>query len=401
MSKLNVKKIAAWKGPGLLGDGGNLYLSGDGGSRKSWLFIYQSPVTKKQRSMGMGPADDVSLAEARDKATAARALLRNGLDPIEERKAEAERQKAAARTIPTFGSFADQYIIDHQPSWKNEKHRAQWVSTLRDHAAPLRAKLVNEITTEDVLGVLQPLWQATPETAARLRGRIEAILDSAKSKGLRNGENPARWRGHLAHILPKPRKLVRGHHRALPYEQIPAFMARLREDKDIGARLLEFTILTLARSNEARGCVWPELDLEKAAWTVPGKRMKAGREHRVPLCDRAIEIVRGLQGLDPALVFPGRLGKAFCENAMAKVIDRLGYGAVATAHGMRATFRTWVQDCTSFPGDLAEAALAHVIRDKTEAAYARGELFEKRRKLMTAWEAYCRGSQVIHLAARA
>jgi integrase len=407
MSKLNVKKIAAWKGPGLLSDGGNLYLTGDGAGRKSWLFVFLSPVTKKQRSMGLGPAGafGVSLAEARDKATAARALLRNGLDPIDARKAEQESQRAAARKIPTFGALADQYVTDHRSSWKNPKHIAQWTMTLTVHAAPLRAKPVNEITTEDVLATLKPLWSTVPETAKRLRGRIENVLDAAKVAGHRSGENPAAWRGHLAHLLPKGKKLVHGHFRALPFRQMPDFMEALRKRGDVGARLLEFTILCAARSGEARGAAWPEFDLKERVWTVPGSRMKAGRPHSVPLSERALEILALMQTLKVDgcdLVFPSLANKPYSDMAMTKTLRNMGYAAAATTHGFRSSFKDWCNEATSYANELSERALAHVISNQAEAAYSRSDLLAKRREMMEAWSRFCRGgADVIQLTQRA
>lgn len=407
MTKLNVKKVQAWKGPGLIGDGGNLYLSSDGEGRKSWLFIYKSPVMGRQRSMGLGAASafGVSLADARDKAAIARKSLRAGIDPIDERDAEAERQKAAARKVPTFGEFADQYIADHTPTWRNPKHVAQWTMTLTTHAAALRSMPINEITTENVLAVLNPLWQSIPETARRLRGRIENVLDAAKVLGHRAGENPAAWRGHLAHLLPKRTKLSRGHFRSLPWRDVPAFMAALRERGDIGARLLEFTILCASRSGEARGAAWSEFDLAERVWTIPATRMKAGRPHNVPLSDRVFEILSHMQTLKVEgcdLVFPNRVSKPYSDPAMTKTLHNMGYAKLATVHGFRSSFKDWANEATTFANELSERALAHVISNQAEAAYSRSDLLAKRRDMMEAWARHCAGgAQVIKLAQRA
>lgn len=401
MTKLNVKKIAAWKGPGLLSDGGNLYLTGDGANRKSWVFIYQSPVTKKQRTMGLGAATEVSLAEARERATTERAQLRKGLDPIDERDAELARHAANVRKVPTFGELADQYVEDRRSTWKSEKHIAQWKMTLTEHAAPLRCKTASQITTEDVLAVLKPLWSTVPETAKRLRGRIENVLDAAKVAGHRSGENPAAWRGHLAHLLPKRAKLVHGHFRALPWRDVPAFMTLLRLRGDVGARLLEFVILTASRSGEARGARWSEMNLADHSWIIPAARMKAAREHRVPLSGPAIEILEFMQPLkvgDSDLVFPNRVGKPYCDMSMTKTIRTMGYAPRATCHGFRSSFKDWANEATSYANELSERALAHAIGNQAEAAYSRSDLLVKRREMMEVWARYCAGgTQVVTL----
>lgn len=398
LHKLTPKQVAAASEPGRVSDGGGLYLSISPDGRKRWVFMYA--LKGKQRELGLGSAlkEGVTLAKAREAAGAARRLLQAGSDPIEVKRAS--KRATAPQVVPSFGTFADEYIKTMRPAWHNERHAAQWETTLKTHAAPIRGKLVNEIDTEGVLSVLQPIWSKIPETAQRLRGRIELILDAAKSKGHRDGENPARWRGHLAHLLPKRQKLTRGHHRSLPYEQIPEFMKALRAETCIMARLVEFAILTGARSNEVRGCSWDELDLAKSVWTVPPSRMKAKREHRVPLCNRALEIIEELARVrEGNLVFPSPRGNKYSDMAAGQLLKRMGYGQQATLHGFRASFRTWASDTTAFPHDICEAALAHVIRDQTVAAYQRGDLLERRRKLMVAWENYCqRGDNVVHIA---
>jgi integrase len=277
-----------------------------------------------------------------------------------------------------------------RPSWRNSKHAAQWEMTLRSYAGPLRRLPVDTITTEDVLSVLKPLWIEKPETASRLRGRIERVLDAAKAQGLRTGENPARWRGHLDQLLPKRQRLTRGHHAAMNYAEVPTFMGDLRARQATAALALEFTVLTAARSGEVLRARWEEFDLDRAVWTIPANRMKAGREHRVPLSKRALKIVQAMdddRGND--FVFGGqKAGKPLSVMALDMVLRRMNVEA-ATVHGFRSAFRDWAAECTSFSNEVCEAALAHVIGNKAEAAYRRGDLFEKRRKLMDAWAVYC------------
>jgi integrase len=276
-----------------------------------------------------------------------------------------------------------------RPSWRNGKHAAQWEMTLREYAAPLRRLPADKITTDDVLSVLKPLWNEKPETASRLRGRIERVLDAAKAQGLRSGENPARWRGHLDDLLAKRQRLTRGHHPAMPYADVSAFMATLRKREGIAALALEFGILTAARSGEVIGARWVEFDLDGAVWTVPAARMKAGKEHRIPLAPRALKIVKDIVGLSGEFVFPGgKPGRPLSAKALAKALRRMKVKN-ATVHGFRSAFRDWAAECTNFTNEVCEAALAHVIENKAEAAYRRGDLFDKRRKLMDAWAAFC------------
>jgi integrase len=277
-----------------------------------------------------------------------------------------------------------------RPSWRNGKHAAQWEMTLGQYAAPLRRLPAHAITTNDLLSVLKPLWNEKPETASRLRGRIERVLDAAKAQGLRSGENPARWRGHLDQLLPKRQRLTRGHHAAMSYADVPAFMANLQTRQATAALALEFAILTAARSGEVLGARWNEFDLECAVWTVPAARMKAGREHRVPLSRPALKIVKVMrEARDSDFVFPGQVtGKSLSVMALEMVLRRMNADNV-TVHGFRSTFRDWSAECTNFTNEVCEAALAHVIENKAEAAYRRGDLFEKRRKLMDAWAVYC------------
>lgn len=368
--------------PGRHGDGGGLYLVVDKSGAKRWVFLYRRDATL--REMGLGGLKSVTLARARELAGEARANLQAGIDPI-------AAKNSAPVTVPTFGEEANDFIEAMKPQFRNAKHIAQWEMTLRDYAAPLRPKRVDQITTADVLEVLKPYWLTKPETASRLRGRIERVLDAAKAKGHRSGENPALWRGHLDKLLPKRRKLTRGHHAAMPYEDVPAFVAELRQREAMAARALEFTILTAARSGETFGATWKEIDLEAALWLVPAKRMKAGREHRVPLTPRAVEILTELAnlGTEPdAYVFPGQKeGRPLSVMAMEMILRRMKVDV--TVHGFRSAFRDWAGEETSFPREVAEAALAHVVGDETERAYRRGDALEKRRKLMAAWASFC------------
>ena len=334
--------------------------------------------------MGLG-GEEVGLKEARQSAARARRQIREGLGPIEQRRKE--RGKSSA---PTFAECAERFLTAHEAAWSNAKHRAQWRSTLEAYAYPaLGEQPVNAVGTADVLRVLETAWTTRPETASRLRGRIERVLDWARARGLRHGENPARWRGHLDKLLPK-RSQVRPvrHFAALPWREVPAFMNALRAREGIAARALEFAVLTAARSGEVRSMRWDEVADD--VWTVPAERMKAKREHRVPLSPRALAILNELPRLDGAeLVFPGmRPGRPLSDMSLTAVLRRMGR-EVLTAHGFRSTFRDWCAETTNFPREVCEQALAHTLADKVEAAYRRGDLFEKRRQLMTAWARYC------------
>lgn len=384
LNKLDPRTAATIKTAGRHSDGGGLYLSIDPTGRRRWVFMYTRQG--KRTELGLGGGRDLSLANARKEAGALRAILASGGDP---------RSARDKRDRQTFGECADAYVEAMRPSWRNAKHAAQWAMTLTKYAAPIRSRMVETISTRDILEVLQPLWQRTPETAERLRGRIENVLDAAKAKGLRSGENPARWRGHLDQLLPKRRRLSRGHHTALPYADVPAFMSDLRGREATAARALEFAILTAARSGEVLGATWAEIDLEAAVWTVSAARMKAGREHRVPLSSRALELLQALDAarnpesakpIDP--VFPSaRAGKPLSSMAMAMLLRRMH--SVVTVHGFRSAFRDWASETTSFPHEVCEMALAHTIGNKAEAAYRRGDLFNKRRGLMDDWASYC------------
>lgn len=368
------------------------------GGARSWLF--RSLVAGKTRDKGLGPAAGpgaMSLMEARTRARdmAAQAAKGEAVEGkrIQVRKAAAQAQ-AAALACRTFKEVAEAFIDRKEGGWRNDKHRQQWRNTLASYAYPhFGAMPVSQIETSHVLAVLEPIWSAKPETASRVRGRIENVLDAAKVQGLRTGENPARWRGHLDHLLPKPAKLARGHHAALSYADLPSFMAELAGREALAARALEFTILTVARSGEALGATWGEVDLEKAEWTIPAERMKAGKEHRIPLSEQAVAILQEVQPLntkwrEDAPLFPSSAGGKLSGMAMSMLLRRMDRDAI-TVHGFRSTFRDWAGESTSFPREVVEHAMAHQLADKAEAAYQRGTLFPKRIKLMAAWAAYC------------
>ncbi len=387
--KLNARKVETLNSPGRFSDGGNLYLfiSPNGGKR--WTFLYRWQGRKREMGLGSAAPGQVSLADARNKAMDARRLLNDGIDPMADRDAKAK----AAIVIPSFGDFVDDYIATHRSKFKSEKHIAQWQMTMGDaYCKPIRAKPINTISTEMVLKVLQPVWQQVPETASRIRGRLENVIDAAKARGLFTGDNPARWKGHLKAILPARQKLTRGHHPALPYDDLPAFMAELRGKQSTAALALELGILCATRSGETLGATWDEIDLTKGIWTIAKHRMKAGHEHRIPLSSRALEILSELHTARPAHnphVFVGNAhGKPLSAMAMAMQLRRMDRSAI-TVHGFRSTFRDWASEQTSFPHETCEHALAHRISDKAEAAYRRGDQFEKRKALMETWAAFC------------
>ncbi|MGA3063866.1 MAG: integrase arm-type DNA-binding domain-containing protein [Methylocystis sp.] len=384
--KLTARAVATTK-PGRYGDGGGLWLIVSESGVGRWA--YRFTIAGKVSEAGLGSRDGgVSLAEARDKAAAARKLAKAGVSPVEEKR-QAKMAAEAAAAKPTFGAIAEALIAAKESSWRNEKHRQQWRMTLQKHAEALWSCPVDEIDTAAVLAVLTPLWATKPETASRLRGRIESVLDAAKVQKHRSGENPAAWRGHLAHVLPKRGKLTRGHLAAMDYADVPAFVAKLRQIDSVAALALEFTILTAARSGEVYGARWNEIDLQAKVWTIPAGRMKSAREHRVPLSDRALFILDKLvQARTGELVFEGqRAGRPLSHNAMGKVMSRLGVDGV-TIHGFRSAFRDWAGNETHFPREVCEAALAHAVGNQTEQAYRRSDSLEKRRALMTAWANY-------------
>jgi integrase len=342
--------------------------------------------------MGLGGYPTVSLAAARQLAEAQRRQRAEGADPIEMRKAVSVAAKAEAAKRMTFKDCAEAYIGTHSVTWKNAKHAQQWPATLGTYAYPVIGDLqVQDVDTAGVVSVLTRIWREKPETATRLRGRMERILDWARVSGFRSGENPARWRGHLDQLLPQRAKLAKvRHHPALPYKETSALMARLREQEGTAALALQFTILTAARTGETIGARWDEIDFEAKVWAVPAERMKAGQLHRVPLPAAALKILERLKGRSVSgYIFPGGKKEAGLSNmAMLKLLQRMGRSDL-TVHGFRSTFKDWAAEQTSFPREVSEAALAHAIEDKVEAAYRRGELMEKRRRLMEAWAAYC------------
>jgi integrase len=379
INRLNARAVITTTKCGRHSDGGGLYLSISPNGGRRWVFLFR--WQGKPTEIGLGSARDVTLARARELAVRARAKLAEGINPRAHRR---------ATEGATFGECADRLIEAMRPAWRNSKHAAQWKMTLLNYAGPLRRLPVDQIKTDDVLSVLKRFWQDRPETASRLRSRIERVLDAAKAQGFRNGENPARWRGHLEQLLPKRQRLTRGHHAAMPYVQLPAFMSDLQARQATAALALEFAILTVARTGEVLGAEWGEFDLQGAVWTIPAARMKSGREHRVPLSLHALSIVKRMQEAQGGdFVFLGQNpGRPLSEMALAMVLRRMKIEA-ATVHGFRSTFSDWAAERTNFANEVREASLAHAIKNKAEAAYRRGDLFDKRRKLLEAWASYC------------
>lgn len=365
--------------PGKYADGDNLYLIVSATGSRKWVLRFTSKG--KAREMGLGRANAGNLKDARERAQDANRLIAKGIDPIAARKQD--------KAVPTFGEMAKTVAASLSAGFRNEKHKAQWTASLDMYASRLSTLPVNVIDTNQVLDALKPIWLSKAETASRVRGRIEKVLDAAKAKGFRHGENPARWRGHLDHLLPRQSKLSRGHHAAMPYQEVPAFVVSLRAREAVAARALEFCILTAARSGEVLCARWSEIDVETAVWTIPAERMKAGRVHQVPLSARALEILKALKGLgSKVFVFPGRkIDKPLSSMAMEMILRRMKIDN-ATVHGFRSSFRDWAGDSTRFPRELAEQALAHVIGNKVEQAYRRQTALEQRRNLMRAWDEY-------------
>lgn len=379
--------------PGTYSDGAGLILRVAPGGSKQWQLRYR--WGGKERYMGLGGVHTVSLANAREAARGARQLLLEGLDPIGHRRKA--RQAALSDQIHaiTFRDACEQYIAAHESSWRNPKHRKQWRSTLERYAWPLIGDLpVRDINTASVHRVLEPIWLTKTETASRLRGRIENILDWATVREYRDGENPARWRGHLQSLLPARSKVQRvKHHVALPYTEIGLFITELLERSGAAARALEFTILTAARTGETLGTTWNEIDFERGVWTVPADRMKAEKEHVVPIPERAQEILKEMRDFGDGgdFVFPGSHGGPLSNMAMLQLIKRMGRKGI-TVHGFRSCFRDWAGDCTTYPREVAEGCLAHTIKG-VEAAYRRSDALEKRRRLLQAWASYCNVSE--------
>lgn len=382
LNRLTARAVQSAK-PGKYPDGGGLWLQVTPSNSKSWVFRFARNGV--ERFMGLGPVHTVSLAQARVEAQAARQALRDGKDPLDARKAAQD----AARGIPTFWEEAVAYIAEQTPAWTNAKHAAQWTNTLETYAKPTIGEMpVDEIHTEHVLAVLRPLWATKTETATRVRQRIEAVLDAAAAKRHRPAENPARWRGHLAKLLPKPSKVAKVEHfPAVPYSEAPAFMAKLRATPGTAARALEFLVLTAARTSMVRKA-WRS-EIRGGDWHVPADRMKSGKAFTVPLSPAALALVEAMPSEKDKGLFPSIIGKSahISDTAMDSLLRRMKFDAY-TVHGFRSTFRDWAAETTSFPNEVIEMALAHTIKDKTEAAYRRGDLLAKRRELMEAWATY-------------
>lgn len=388
-NKLTAMKVARLTKTGRYGDGHGLWLQVSKQGTKAWLFRFMRDGVP--REMGLGALHTVTLNEARLRAREARQVLLDGRDPIEAKNERRNAQRLAQARAVTFRQCADEFLNSHAGAWKNAKHKGQWRATIDTYAHPLIGDLpVASIDTALIVKILRPIWQGKPETASRLRGRIERILDWATVQEFRHGDNPARWRGHLEALLPATAK-VRAveHHPALPFAELPGFMAALRERDSISARALEFTILTAARTGEAIGARWKEIDLQAKVWTIPAERMKAGRPHRVPLSRRAVAIFEALPRDRSGFVFLGATGgKPLSNMAMLELLRGMN-GDGLTVHGFRSTFSDWAREQTGYPRDVIEMALAHAIKDKSEAAYRRGDALEKRRRLMTDWARYC------------
>jgi integrase len=408
IGKLSAVEVAKAKGPKVLHDGGGLYLRvapnrryGDGNEgpgSKSWVFRFQ--LDGKRRDMGLGPYPDISLAEARRKATECRKQRHDGIDPLDAKAAHRQAQRLSAAKGRTFRQVAEEFIGRNEAGWRNPKHRQQWRNTLATYAYPIIGELpVDVVDTGLVVQVLDPIWAAKPETASRVRGRIEAVLDAATVRSYREGPNPAQWKGNLAHILPARAKVRKvAHHAALPFDDIAAFLTALRGRQGMAARALEFAILTAARTAEVLGTTWGEINLDAKVWTIPAERMKAGREHRVPLSPAALAVLEAVRPLalmrdgEPhiaAPVFPGPRRALPMSNMTLLMLLRRMKRDDLTAHGFRSTFSDWAAERTAFPREVVEMALAHVIENRVEAAYRRGDLFEKRRRLMQEWANFC------------
>ena len=388
LNRLSAREVPSLKAPNRYADGGGLYLRITGAGARCWVFM--TTRGGKREEIGLGSATGVSLAAARQLASRMRDAIALGDEPRSVLRAATDHIP-----VPTFADFAETYICSVEEGWKNDAHRQQWRSSLRDHAEPIADIPVDRVDTENVLAVLSPIWLTKGETARRMRGRIERILDAAKARGLRprDSMNPAMWRGHLALLLPAQAKMARGHHAALPFKDAPSFMALLRGREAMSARCLEFVILTAARSGEALGATWSEIDMERRLWTVPAARMKAGVEHKVPLSEAAIALLNSIapgKTSRSANVFD--VGGTMRSNmAMTMLLRRMDHGHITT-HGFRSTFRDWAGDATSFPREIIEQALAHTIQNKAERAYRRGTAIERRRELMEAWSEFLRNA---------
>ncbi len=392
INKLSPRTVSTITKPGYHGDGGNLYLQVGPTGAKSWVFRYM--LEGKARGMGLGPVHTITLAEARVKATEARKMLLDGIDPLAARDQAKVAKKVKAMRGRTFRQVAEAVIESKVAEWKGDASRVQWEQSLASFVYPTIGEIpVADVDVGMVLEVLRPIWAKKTETANRVRNRIEAILDAARAEGFRTGENPARWKGHLDKLLPKKEKIAKKeNYEALPYDKAGDFMVALRGRDTVQARALEFAVLTAARSGEVIGATWDEIDLDAKVWTIPADRMKADREHRVPLSDAAVSILEAMKPLrgESNWLFPGSRGnQCLGPDALRQALQRVGYGDACTVHGFRSTFRDWVAERTAFPRELAEKALAHTIAVGSEAAYQRGDLLDKRRKLMDAWAEFC------------
>lgn len=392
VGKLTSLKVAKLDEPGMYADGGGLYLRITKVGTKNWVFRFM--LNGRARWMGMGPVALYGLQEARNKALDARRLRHEGFDPIDSRRATRLKQRFETAKAISFDECSSAYIKAHRAGWRNAKHGAQWEATIATYAKPIIGALsVQSIDTGLVLKVLEPIWTVKPETASRVRQRIEKILDWARVRGYRTDENPARWKGHLDKLLPATAKVRRVvHHAALPYAELPGFLAELHQQEGVAADALEYLVLTAARTGEVIGARWTEVNWHDKTWALPGERMKAGREHRVPLSPRALAVlerVHALRHADDGFVFPGaRRGKPLSNMSLLMLLRRMGKNEV-TPHGFRSSFRGWAAERTNFPAEVAEMALAHTVSDKTVAAYNRTDLFERRRRLMQQWSMFC------------
>lgn len=389
IEKLTALKVARLSKPGRYGDGKGLCLQITKTGVKSWVFRFERDG--KERLMGLGPLHTVSLAEAREKARVARASLIEGIDPLAKRHEAVASNKAEQASNLDFDTCVRLYIASREAEWKNPKHRQQWENSLKMHVSPHFGTIhARRIDTPLVLKALEPIWKTKTETASRIRERIERVLSWATTRGYREGENPARWNGHLEELLPKPSKLKKvQHHPALPFAEIGDFFKAVKTEKGVGARALEFTILTACRTGEVLGALWDEVDLENQLWTIPPERMKASRPHRIPLVAATVALLKQQVGQDPVFVFPGaKQGKPISNMAMLMVLRRMKRDDL-TVHGFRSTFRDWAAECTDYPSEMAELSLAHTVGTAVENAYRRSDLFERRRQLMQDWETWC------------
>lgn len=388
--RLSALQVAKLTKPGYYCDGAGLYLQVSKTGSKSWIFRYV--LAGKPREMGLGSFATFTLAEARQRAGDRRKQLADGIDPIACKREVILKKRMADANIITFDKAAAAFIEANSPAWRNVKHGEQWRNTLATYASPVIGSLpVSEVSTALVLRILQPIWTEKTETATRVRGRIEKVLDWAKVQGYRAGDNPATWRGHLSEVLPKPSKVANtGNHAALPWVEIGAFMATLRAMPGAGALAMELIILTATRTSEVLNATWSEFDLEAGIWTISKERMKSFRGHRVPLSDAALAVLEKAKAgrKDSDFIFPGKPGRALSNTVCLQTLKRMNRGDL-TVHGFRSSFRDWCAESTSYPRDVAEMALAHAIEDKSEAAYRRGDLLEKRRALMADWAAFC------------